>query len=176
MSCVYGCSGTTCAVCPVPSASNRLPNPGFDGSIAPWGSGIPNYGSYDFDNCAASGSYKLDYLQDMTACVTATAGTRYYATFKFKGWDTVDNMPTTHLGYCGVYFYTKAGCSGTDLISGTFLEVTATGMSSGPWVSAVPVSGVAPTGTVAMAMGCTGSVGHGYYDKLYLGASSTDTF
>lgn len=145
-----------------------LPNPGFDGSVTPWATGINYYSSFDFDGCANSGSFNLDYEQDMATCVPATAGTRYYATFKFRA-----RTGESSLGYCGVYFKPQTNCTGSSL--GTYLEVSVTS-ANGAWVSAVPVSGVAPAGTMGISFGCTGSVGRGYYDKLYLGTSSADTF
>jgi hypothetical protein len=168
MTCVYGCSGTMCAACPQKSPSNLLPNPGFDGSVTPWETGITHYSSYDFDSCANSGSYNIDYEQDMGACVSTTPGTRYYATFKFRA-----RPGESSLGYCAVYFRPMADCTGSGI--GSIIEVSVTS-SDGAWVSAVPASGVAPAGAMGMRFGCTGSVGRGFYDKLYLGTSATDTF
>lgn len=161
--CIYGCSGIMCAVCRQKSSSNLLPNPGFDGSVSPWSNLFSNYSSNDYESCSGSGSYALDYLQDFTQCLNATVGTKYYLTYRFKSWDT-----SNQFGYCAVSFYSRSGCDGSYLLDGTF---SAMASSAGPWVTAVTASGTAPANTVSMSFGCSGSVGRGFYDQLYLGTS-----
>jgi hypothetical protein len=146
-----------------------LTNPGFDGAVTSWSGGtFANYSSNDADSCAGSGSFALDYLQEFSQCLSnVSVGTTYYMAFRFKGWDTSQS----HLGYCVVNFYDAAGCNGSDFISGESFDASA--MSAGPWATAVTNNAVAPAGAVSMAFACSGSVGHGYYDQLYLGTSST---
>lgn len=165
--CVYGCAGTSCATCRQKDPSNLLTNPGFDGAITSWTGGtFANYSSNDADNCGGSGSFALDYLQDMSQCLSSvTVGTRYYMGFRFKGWDTSQS----HLGYCVVNFYGAANCDGSEFISSFEASTT----SDGPWATTVANNALAPAGAVSMAFACSGSVGHGYYDQLYLGTSST---
>jgi len=165
--CVYGCEGSTCATCRKPDASNLLSNPGFDGAITSWSGGtFANFSSNDVDSCGGSGSFALDYLQDMNQCVTqVTVGTRYYMGFRFKGWDT----SSSHLGYCVVNFYGGANCDGSNFIS----SFDASATSNGPWVATPSNSVVAPVGADSMMFACSGSVGHGFYDQLYLGTSAT---
>jgi hypothetical protein len=168
--CVYGCDGTTCATCRQKDSTNLLTNPGFDGAVTSWQGGtFANYSSNDADNCAGSGSFGLDYLNEFSQCVSnVSAGTRYYMGFRFKGWDTTDS----HLGYCVVNFYSAANCNGSFFIS----SFDASATSAGPWATTVTNNEVAPDGTVSMVFACSGSVGHGYYDQLYLGTSSTVRF
>jgi hypothetical protein len=169
MTCVYGCDGTSCALCRQKHSSNLLVNPGFDGGLTSWNGGtFANYSSNDADDCASSGSFALDYLQEMSQCVSdVTPGTRYYLAFRFKGWDNSD----THAAYCLVNFKSGADCEGSNVST---VDVSA--MSNGAWVTAVANSSVAPAGAVSMVFACSGSVGHGFYDQLYLGTSSTARF
>ncbi len=169
MTCVYGCDGASCALCRQKHSSNLLVNPGFDGGLTSWNGGtFANYSSNDADDCASSGSFALDYLQEMSQCVSdVTPGTRYYLAFRFKGWDDSD----THAAYCLVNFKSGADCEGDNLST-----VDASATSNGAWVTAVANSSVAPAGAVSMVFACSGSVGHGFYDQLYLGTSSTARF
>jgi hypothetical protein len=169
MTCVYGCDGTSCALCRQKHSSNRLVNPGFDGGLTSWNGGtLANYSSSDADDCASSGSFALDYLQEMSQCVSdVTPGTRYYLAFRFKGWDDSD----THAANCLVNFKSGADCEGARLST-----VDASATSNGAWVTAVANSAAAPAGTVSMMFSCSGSLGHGFYDQLYLGTSSTARF
>jgi len=102
----------------------------------------------------------------MSQCLSnVTVGTKYYMAFRFQGWDTSQS----HLGYCVVNFYGAANCNGSNLIS----SFDASATSNGAWATTVSNNAQAPVGTVSMAFACSGSVGHGYYDQLYLGTSST---
>jgi len=168
--CLYGCQGATCATCRQKDASNLLTNPGFDGAVTSWSGGtFANFSSTDVDNCGGSGSFAMDYLQEMSQCVsTVTVGTKYYMRFRFKGWDTT----SSHLGYCVVNFYGAPNCDGNAFIS----SFDASATSNGPWVATASNNASAPTGTVSMVFACSGSVGHGFYDQVYLGTSSTAQF
>jgi hypothetical protein len=94
----------------------------------------------------------------------------YYVTFRFKGWDSTGS----NSGWCGVEFYSSSSpnCSGQTL--GASLGASA--VSSGAWTMAYTAGGPAPVEAVKMSFYCKSTVGHGFYDQLYLGGSSVTAF
>jgi hypothetical protein len=113
---------------------------------------------------------KVDYEQDVSYCVNSIiGGATYTLTFRFKGWDST----MSHFGYCGVNFYSLPNCNfeGSLLVTG---EASTT--SNGSWTQAFPSSVTAPSNAVSASFYCTGSVGHGYYDQMYLGTNANVTF
>ena len=171
MTCMWGCvpGGTTCAACRQKSSANLLPNPGLDGSATPWAP-VASYSTNDADSCVGSGSIRVDFEEDVSTCLnTTTGGATYTLTFRFKGWDAT----TSHFGYCGVNFFSLSSCNVDGLLSDSGSASTT---SNGPWMQAFPSSFMAPSNAVSMSLYCTGSLGRGYYDQLYLGTNASATF
>jgi len=172
MTCEGGCNGSACvATCQHPSSSNLLSNPGFDGSISPWGpSGT--YSSNDLDGCSTSGSCALDEGRSISQCLPATPGLTYWMRFRFKGWDNTQ----TYSGWCSVDFYpsTNPDCSGTSTL-GSGLAATAAS-EGGAWSAPTGAGGPAPAGTAKMSFSCSGSKGRGFYDQLFVGTSIQANF
>jgi hypothetical protein len=89
------CGGRCCAqacTCPVPSAANRLANPGFDSNDASWDRDPMNYvGHHAFDgtDCSYSGSIRLtpsaSHIEGSWALIHQCAGVNPGTTYNFGG-------------------------------------------------------------------------------------------
>ena len=149
------CVSNQC-VCRQPSSNNLLKNANFNGSSTGWTlkSGAA-YTPADADNCPGSGSILINGLFDVVEqCVPVTAGTRYYFGVRYDG-------PVS----CYATFYSGAQCefASDDLTSMSLLDT----LGSASWGS-LSTFEFAPTGARSAFVACSGAVGFGHRDQLYL--------
>jgi hypothetical protein len=153
------CVANQC-VCRPKSASNLLLNANFDGSLGGWvvGGGA-SYNTVDADGCPGSGSASINALTDVVhQCARVTAGNRYYVGLRYDGGL-----------YCYLAFYSGLACEFDTALSGGVDLVD--GVGSAGWGS---ISGfdTAPAGARSARVGCSGAIGTGRRDQLYLNAVS----
>ena len=72
-------------------------------------------------------------------------------------------------GYCGVNFFSAAGCNGNDLLNEFNTSVSG---PAGTWRQAITTTANAGPNAVSLQFYCIAAVGFGYYDQLYLGRTS----
>jgi hypothetical protein len=141
-----------------------LTNPGFDGSAQPWAAVASYSGGNDADDCAESGSLSLMGTSGQEGqCLSAVANGDYFMTFRFKstGGGT---------GYCGVNFFSAAGCDGNNLENS--FETSVSG-PAGTWRQAMITTAKASANAVSLKFYCSSAIGgSGYYDQMYLGRTS----
>jgi len=168
--------------CQQPSATNLLANPGFDGSLSPWGGYGAIFSTVGYGDCPGSGAADMDSGNgsNLFECLPATAGVMYSMSFRFKGTETTQN----NIASCRVDFYPSAnvGCWDDPALStslgaslGTPLsaEVTSTGAT---WSTSAGVGGLAPAGTARVSFTCKATQGRGLLDQLYFGTATAPTF
>jgi hypothetical protein len=150
----------TC-VCRRPMATNKLTNPGFDGTSATGFAGWTVYGSIltaDADACPDSNAVYVDNgEEDPNECFAITPGT-YFVGGKFRG-----GSPG---GFIRVHFYGSAGCTGTD--NNTADLSIPTGSST--WLTGFTTIS-APANTASARIGVFGL--QQYVDQLYVNMTNS---
>lgn len=100
-------------VCALPSSGNLLRNPGFNGSLANWTAGVyASYSTIDADGCPESGSVYINGSSDSDPyqCISpVTPGRQYYVGLRSRG-----GIPG---GMIRIYYFSGAGCTGTQMAS-----------------------------------------------------------
>jgi hypothetical protein len=140
-----------------------LTNPGLDGSAQPWADVSSYNGGDDADGCSESGSVALlSISSQVKQCLPATGNKDYFITFRFKSTEG-------GTGYCGVNFFSAANCNSSALENSFQASV---GGPSGTWRQAIATTAKSSSNTVSMQFYCAAALGFGYYDQLYLGATS----
>jgi hypothetical protein len=93
----------------LPSSGNLLKNPGFNGALTNWTTGVySSYSTVDSDGCPESGSVYISGSSDSDPyqCIsTVTPGRQYYVGLRSRG-----GVPG---GMIRIYYFTGAGCTGT---------------------------------------------------------------
>jgi hypothetical protein len=132
------------------------------------------YSPMDADSgCTSSGSADSTSLTNsIDQCVNLTSGS-VMLTYRFKAKDSGGGS-----GLCYANFYSipcPNSISDFDSVTGSISDVLAP--SSGSWVQA-PKSALTslPAGTKSVHVFCVPMQGFGYYDQIYLGASTSVTF
>jgi hypothetical protein len=152
------CSSNKC-ICRTPSASNKLGNPGFDGSLgSSWGTG-GTYSNSDADLCPGSGSaYFGNYSASIQQCVSwnPSVYAPYNFGFRYKG-----------IVNCWTTYYVMSGCNPSDPDASQGISLVDT---SNPvnWLTLEREGAKPPQGTSSIMIGCDGSQGYGYVDQVYL--------
>jgi hypothetical protein len=96
-------------VCMLPSSGNLLQNPGFNGSLAKWTTGLyASYSTVDSDGCPESGSVYIDGSSegDPVQCLPAvTPGKQYYVGLRSRGGNPG--------GMIRIHYWSGPNCTGT---------------------------------------------------------------
>jgi len=162
------CDGQGACKCRTQSPTNLLNNPGFNGGSNGWIlTGGATYSDVDVDSCSGSGSILLEALGAVfKQCVPVSPSTTYYFAMRFKASSGPTSVGTA---VCYVEFLPQgsacevAGSSGGINLSPSYNNDT--------WLQASG-AGTSSSDTGLALVACSSPAGNGYYDQLYLSASS----
>jgi hypothetical protein len=150
----------TC-VCRRPSATNKLTNPGFDGTSTTGFNGWTVYGSIltaDIDACPGSNAVFISNgEEDPNQCFAITPG-HYFVGGRFQQGNAG--------GFIRVHFYGSAGCTGTDNDVSDMLLPT----GAQTWTTSFADLNV-PANTASARLGVFGL--NQYVDQLYVNMTNS---
>ena len=162
------CDGQGACKCRTQSPSNILKNPGFNGAATDWTlQGTARYASEDVDACTGSGSVELVMLGDtFSQCLPASPNTTYYLAYRFRA---SGGSSSSGAANCYVSFLPADNtCSVND---GTAGFQSLQEFNNDNWISG-SASGSSDSNTTHALVVCTALAALGYYDQLYLSATS----
>ena len=163
------CNSNGQCVCPQKSPNNLLNNPGFDGSLASWTAaptpnGTASYNKLDdADGCTSgSGSVSIVGDADVFQCININSASTYSFGVMYKG-----------VLFCQVQYYNTFGCNGAAGFASGPMLVDTSGTATG-WTALSIGGNTPPAGTESMSVDCSGVVGNGEVDKLYVNTVSNN--